>query len=208
MYFLRLFAIIVLLKCFADHNVLCAENNNVKEISNNTGTNVDNVLFDNKSDQKEDDPADININMHFGSQKSEDVQRLMKLFQNPNEAIFFVALDDGVAYKLFQRNNRFRFTLLDPISVLIEIWMYAMKLQEMGNITTNVTWVGIHVKLKNDDIVPNDLVKDLNFKATCVCNSSTWELILDRAQGGIYTRSGPRVVVINAEWKLSFDFFF
>eukprot|EP01083_Nonionella_stella_P125669 380086_1 len=104
MYFLRLFAIIVLLKCFADHKVLCAEKNTVKEMSNNTGTNV--VLYDNKSDQKEDGPADINIKMHFGSLKTEDVKRLMKAFQNPNETIFFVALDDGVVYKLFQRKNR------------------------------------------------------------------------------------------------------
>eukprot|EP01083_Nonionella_stella_P280845 955600_1 len=60
--------------------------------------------------------------------------------------------------------------------------MYAMKLQEMGNITTNVIWVGIIVQLKNGDIIPNDLVEDLNFKATCVCNSSTWDLILHRKQ--------------------------
>eukprot|EP01083_Nonionella_stella_P073892 200075_1 len=130
MYFLRLFAILVFLKCFADHKVLCAEKNNVKEISNNTGTNV--VLFDNKSDQKEDDPADINIKMHFGSQKSEDVKRLMKEFQNPNQVEFSVKLDDYATYALFRRNNRFRFTSLDQNSVSIEIWMYSIKLQEMG----------------------------------------------------------------------------
>eukprot|EP01083_Nonionella_stella_P280848 955605_1 len=77
--------------------------------------------------------------------------------------------------------------------------MYAMKLQEMGNITTNVTWVGIHVKLKNDDIVPNDLVKDLNFKATCVCNSSTWELTFRRKE-----EWNP--VMNNADGKLTFNF--
>eukprot|EP01083_Nonionella_stella_P290382 988076_1 len=170
MRFLRLFAFLVFLECFADHTVCCAKNNNDKEISNNTGTDI--VLFDNKSDQKEDGPADIKIEMHVNSQKSEDVKRLMKEFQNPNQVEFSVKLDDYATYALFRRNNRFRFTSLDQNSVSIEIWMYAIKLQEMGNITTNVMAVRMRVKLKNDYIITNDLVQGLN--ANCVgSNCST-----------------------------------
>eukprot|EP01083_Nonionella_stella_P109408 319019_1 len=67
----------------------------------------------------------------------------------------------------------------------------------MGNITTNVVWVGTIVKSKNDDIIPNNLLEDLNFKSTCVCTSSTWDLIFDRVEGGISFHNADEELIFN-----------